>query len=142
MILLSYILLGHPDWEGAEIHIYAAFPIDEVEEQTAKLDQMILEGRLPIASKNLQIIPTDDRVDFAALVEKAILFGGSGDPRVHGGPAQREGLGSSPQAPDSPGCPLCFGGGDHFHRVMAHSARQSSGWQNSPVDPSSGHRYP
>ena len=41
-----------------------------MEEQTAKLDQMILEGRLPIASKNLQIIPTDDRVDFAALVEK------------------------------------------------------------------------
>jgi hypothetical protein len=70
MILLSYILLGHPDWEGAEIHIYAAFPTDEVEEQTAKLDQMISEGRLPIAAKNLQIIPTDDRVDFNALVEK------------------------------------------------------------------------
>jgi amino acid transporter len=70
MILLSYILLGHPDWEGAEIHIYAAFPTEEVEEQTAKLDQMISEGRLPIAAKNLQIIPTDDRVDFNALVEK------------------------------------------------------------------------
>jgi len=70
MIILSYILLGHPDWKEAEIHIFAAFPIEEVEEQTAKLDQMISEGRLPIAGKNLQIIPTDDRVDFAALVEK------------------------------------------------------------------------
>jgi amino acid transporter len=70
MILLSYILLGHPDWKGAEIHIFAAFPQQEVEEQTERLNEMISEGRLPIASKNLQIIPTDDRVDFAALVEK------------------------------------------------------------------------
>ncbi|MCJ7627309.1 MAG: hypothetical protein MUO50_02865, partial [Longimicrobiales bacterium] len=70
MILLSYILLGHSDWEGAEIHIFAAFPFLEVEEQTARLNEMISEGRLPISVKNLQIIPTDDRVDFAALVEK------------------------------------------------------------------------
>jgi len=70
MILLSYILLGHPDWVGAEIHIFAAFPYDQVDEKTARLNEMISEGRLPIASKNLQVIPTDDRVDFAALVEK------------------------------------------------------------------------
>jgi amino acid transporter len=70
MILLSYILLGHPAWEGAEIHIFAAFPYQEVEEQTERLNVMIQEGRLPISPKNLQIIPTDDRVDFAALVEK------------------------------------------------------------------------
>ncbi len=70
MILLSYILLGHPDWEGAEIHIFAAFPYQEVEEQTALLNLMISEGRLPISHKNLQIIPTDDQVDFAAMVER------------------------------------------------------------------------
>ncbi len=70
MILLSYILLGHPDWAGAEIHIFAAFPHEGVEEETERLHTMISEGRLPIASKNLQIIPTDDRLDFAALVEK------------------------------------------------------------------------
>jgi amino acid transporter len=81
MILLSYILLGHPDWEGAEIHIYAAFPFQEVEAQTERLNTMILEGRLPISAKNLQIIPTDDRVDFAALVEK---FSYSADLVIHG----------------------------------------------------------
>jgi amino acid transporter len=69
MILLSYVLLGHPDWEGAEISIKAAFPYNEVSERTAHLNQMISEGRLPIASKNLQVIPTDDRVDYNALVE-------------------------------------------------------------------------
>jgi amino acid transporter len=70
MILLAYILLGHPDWDGAEIRIFAAFPHQEVDDQTERLHTMISEGRLPIASKNLQIIPTDDRVDFNALVEK------------------------------------------------------------------------
>jgi hypothetical protein len=69
MILLAYVLLGHPDWEGAEISIKAAFPFNEVGERTAHLNQMISEGRLPIAAKNLQVIPTDDRVDFNALVE-------------------------------------------------------------------------
>jgi solute carrier family 12 sodium/potassium/chloride transporter 2 len=70
MILLSYVLLGHPDWEGAEISIKAAFPHNEVGERTATLNQMISEGRLPISGKNLQIIPTDDHVNFDALVEK------------------------------------------------------------------------
>ncbi len=70
MVLLSYILLGHPDWGGAEIHIFAAFPYNQVEEETARLNTMISEGRLPIAAQNLEIIPTDDRVDFAALVER------------------------------------------------------------------------
>ena len=70
MILLSYILLGHPDWEGAEISIKAAFPHVEVPKQTARLHQMISEGRLPIAPANLQIFPTDDRSDFGELVTK------------------------------------------------------------------------
>ncbi len=69
MILLSYVLLGHPDWEEAEISIKAAFPYNEVAERTAMLNQMISEGRLPIAGQNLQVIPTDDRVDFDALVD-------------------------------------------------------------------------
>jgi hypothetical protein len=69
MILLSYILLGHSDWAGADIHIFAAFPNEEVKEQTARLREMISEGRLPITMKNLSIFPTDDRVDFAAMVE-------------------------------------------------------------------------
>jgi hypothetical protein len=69
MILLSYILLGHPDWKGADINIFAAFPNDEVKEQTARLKEMISQGRLPITMKNLSIFPTDDRVDFAAMVE-------------------------------------------------------------------------
>lgn len=70
MILLSYILIGHPDWNRAEIRIFAAFPEAQAADQTRRLKDMIAAGRLPIAEQNLTIIPTDDRSDFARLVEE------------------------------------------------------------------------
>ncbi len=69
MILLAYILLGHPAWSRGEITLYAAYPKDEVGERTAQLKQMIGEGRLLISEKNLRVFPTDDRTDFQRLVE-------------------------------------------------------------------------
>ena len=69
MILLAYILLGHPDWSSGEITLYAAYPKEEVAERTAQLEQMIGEGRLLITEKNLQVFPTDDRTDFSRLVQ-------------------------------------------------------------------------
>jgi len=69
MILLSYILLGHPDWHKAEIRVHAAYPQGEEETQRKKLKEMIASGRIPITEKNIEIIPTDDRVDFNRLVE-------------------------------------------------------------------------
>jgi len=70
MILLAYILLGHEDWRDAEIHIFAAFPQQEVAVQRTRLKEMIDAGRLPITEKNLRIIGTDDQVDYNKLVEQ------------------------------------------------------------------------
>lgn len=70
MILLAYILLGHRDWEHAEIRIFAAFPQGEVAVQRTRLREMIAAGRLPITEKNLRIIGTDDQVDYNKLVEQ------------------------------------------------------------------------
>ena len=67
MILLSYILIAHPDWKDAEISVFAAFPAQEVEEQTRKLTGLIREGRIPITRRNIRIIPTDAQIDFARL---------------------------------------------------------------------------
>lgn len=69
MILLSYILLGHPDWEKAEMQIFAAYPREEARERTEELRTMIREGRIPVSQRNVQIIGTDDRIDFGRLVE-------------------------------------------------------------------------
>lgn len=69
MILLAYILLGHKDWHGAEISIYAAYPRSEVKERARDLHAMITGGRLLISEKNVQVIPTDDDINFQRLVE-------------------------------------------------------------------------
>lgn len=68
MILIAYILLAHPDWEDAEISIFAAYPESETEERTEQLLTMIEEGRIPVTPKNVDIIPTTDRSDFQQLV--------------------------------------------------------------------------
>ena len=69
MILLAYILLGHRDWRGAEISLFAAYPRSEVRERSAELYAMINEGRLLISEKNVLVIPTDDDVNFQRLVD-------------------------------------------------------------------------
>ena len=69
MVLLAYILLAHPDWHHAEISVFAAFPADQADEQTRKLNEIISTGRIPISEKNVQIIPTDERGNFDHLVE-------------------------------------------------------------------------
>ena len=69
MILLSYILLGHPDWQEAELSIFAAFPDSQVKERTDELMQLIEEGRIAISGRRLKVFPTDDRIDFSRLVE-------------------------------------------------------------------------
>ncbi|MDE3003658.1 MAG: amino acid permease [Gemmatimonadota bacterium] len=69
MILLSYILLGHRDWQDAEVSLFAAYPRSEVKERREEIHQMIREGRLLISEKNVLVIPTDDSIDFERLVE-------------------------------------------------------------------------
>jgi len=69
IILLSYILLGHPDWDGAELSIFAAFPDSQVRERTDELMALIAEGRIAISGRRLKVFPTDDRIDFSRLVE-------------------------------------------------------------------------
>jgi len=69
MILLGYILLGHPDWDEAELRVFAAYPKGEMGVRTEELRIMMAEGRLPASPKNVEMIATDDRVDFSRLVE-------------------------------------------------------------------------
>jgi solute carrier family 12 sodium/potassium/chloride transporter 2 len=69
MILLTYILLGHRDWRGAEVSIFAAYPRSEVHERSEDLHNMITEGRLLIREKNVLVIATDDGINFERLVE-------------------------------------------------------------------------
>lgn len=70
MILLSYILLGHPDWKNAHVQVFAALPGEEVEKTQRGFAQLISEGRLPISEKNIEYILTNDPESFRRLVSE------------------------------------------------------------------------
>lgn len=57
MILLSFILLGHPEWREAEIKIFSVYPHGEENKQKERVLTMIEDGRLPISRKNVELIP-------------------------------------------------------------------------------------
>ncbi len=68
MVLLAYILLGHPDWATAEINIFAAVPRAQADHEEATLLKLIHTGRLPITSRQVEILPTDTRGTYQGLV--------------------------------------------------------------------------
>jgi len=56
MILMGYIIMGHPEWKKAQIKIFAIFPEESVKEQKQKLLALAREGRLPISTNNIKVI--------------------------------------------------------------------------------------
>jgi hypothetical protein len=56
MILLSFIIQGHPAWRKGEIKIFDICKKEEEEQTRANLEELVQTGRLPITSKNIQVI--------------------------------------------------------------------------------------
>ena len=59
MILLGYIILGHPEWRKGQIKIFALHSLDNHERKRDELLSLIKSGRLPISPKNLELVPAD-----------------------------------------------------------------------------------
>ncbi len=57
MILLGYIILGHPDWKKGFIKIFALFPTEHVEDKRQQLMDLVKDGRLPISPSNIEMVP-------------------------------------------------------------------------------------
>ncbi len=68
MILLSYILLGHPDWKNAEIRVFAALPEAQVAESKGAFMRLMAQGRLPVSEKNLRFLSVNDLDSFREMV--------------------------------------------------------------------------
>ena len=61
MILMAYILIGHPDWNECSISLYALLDKEDLQAQLDRLNQLIHNGRLPISLNNVKRIPWDRR---------------------------------------------------------------------------------
>jgi solute carrier family 12 sodium/potassium/chloride transporter 2 len=56
MILLGYIILGHPEWKDGIIKIFALYQPEAITRRTEELKQLIQEGRLPISLANINLV--------------------------------------------------------------------------------------
>lgn len=57
MILLSYIILGHPDWRKGEIKIFATVQKEDLLTEQENLIRLTSSGRLPISANNIRVLP-------------------------------------------------------------------------------------
>lgn len=62
MIILAYIILGHPDWKDAEIELFTAFQEKELNREANRLNKLIDQGRIPISQKNVRKIPWNKKL--------------------------------------------------------------------------------
>ncbi len=70
MILLSFIILGHPDWKKGNIKIFDICKKEEVSEVRKKLNDLVVSGRLPITPKNIEIIVQNPNVSPKAIINE------------------------------------------------------------------------
>ncbi len=68
MILIGYIILGHSEWSGGNIKIFALYPEVELQEQKEYLLKLIDSGRLPISSNNIELIATKEDQDYKTII--------------------------------------------------------------------------
>lgn len=70
MIMLGFILLGHPDWKGARIKLLPIYFEHEIAEQRSRILQLIDSGRLPISRNNVELIPKKDDMDIKGIINE------------------------------------------------------------------------
>ena len=60
MVLLAYIIVGHPEWRRAQIRLFACFDSHKAEREKDRLSNLLEEGRLPIPSQNITPVACAD----------------------------------------------------------------------------------
>jgi len=70
MILLSFIIQGHPAWRRGEIKIFDVCSRENEEETRKNLEDLVKTGRLPITSKNIQVLVEESVPDPRMLVSE------------------------------------------------------------------------
>lgn len=63
MILLSFIIQGHPDWRRSQISVFDVCQEGEEEQTRENLEKLVKEGRLPITTKNIQVLAAEPGKD-------------------------------------------------------------------------------
>ena len=68
MILMGYIILGHPEWKKGNIKILSIAKKESIREQKNRLTRLIEAGRLPISVNNIELIPQEEEMDTKSVI--------------------------------------------------------------------------
>lgn len=70
MILLSYIIMEHKDWRGADIKIYTLFSRGEKAVLAKRIRSLISKGRIPISSRSVHSKVYESEKDIEGIIRK------------------------------------------------------------------------
>ncbi len=70
MILLSYIILGHPDWKGGQIKIFATASEEHMAKEQENLIALTSSGRLPISANNIRVLSLEEGKSRKSLINQ------------------------------------------------------------------------
>jgi hypothetical protein len=70
MILLSYIIISHPDWKGGKIRIFEIIKDADPQEAKERLLELMRKGRIPVSEKNIEIIQVGPDMKSRDLINK------------------------------------------------------------------------
>lgn len=68
MIILSFILLGHPDWKKSDIKIFDICKKSEIAEVKKQMNELIEKGRLPITAQNIKIMVEEEGLSYKSII--------------------------------------------------------------------------
>jgi hypothetical protein len=60
MVLLSYVILGHPDWNKSRVSIFEICSTTDITHHKQHLAELIQQGKLLVSSHNVEIVPLDE----------------------------------------------------------------------------------
>lgn len=68
MILLSFIISGHPDWKKAGIKIFVICKKENEKNTRQTMSELVSTGRLPITEKNIEILLEDENISSKEII--------------------------------------------------------------------------
>ena len=76
MILLGFIIMGHPSWRGANIKIFNICDASEMATVRRQMHELINSGRMPITETNIEIIERDVNISVKEVISNRSLDAG------------------------------------------------------------------
>ncbi|MFC0875234.1 amino acid permease [Saccharicrinis sp. FJH2] len=70
MVLLSYIIMAHPDWHKSNIRIFEICKKGEEETSKQEFEKLIQNGRLQITTKNIEIITQPENQSIKKIINE------------------------------------------------------------------------